>query len=109
MSKAYKSKILAAVRPCPDQPFTSLQRLVRQHSRAVSSFVCVLLDWDEPRRLLVRELRGLGLPIVVLVIAGPEAAPALHARRSEGGPAEFHLLEVGKITEGLQQLQNKTA
>lgn len=98
-------EILAAVTPCAREPFSSLRLLVRQHARAVSSCVCVLLDWDEPRRQLVQELRARGLPTLVLVVR--DTAPAQGDLPSPGGErfGEFHLLRPGQIAEDLLRLQ----
>jgi uncharacterized protein (DUF58 family) len=93
-------EILASVRVCPDEPFAKLEQLVVQHAAAVSGCICVLLAWDEPRRRLVEKLGALGVPTMVLLVVEPGRAPKL-------GPEQFgeiHVLEAGKIEEGLGRL-----
>lgn len=93
-------EILASVQVCPDKPFETLDNLVVQHADTVSGCICVLLAWDEPRRRLVQKLTALGIPTLVLLVVEPGAKPDL-------GPdtfGEIHVLEAGKIEEGLAQL-----
>jgi hypothetical protein len=66
--------------------------------------VCVLLDWDEPRRELVRQLRARGLPVLVLVVVGAGEAGAFRAAHTKAASENFQVLEAGKIAEGLQEL-----
>ncbi len=69
-------EVLAAVQRQPDLPFTSLEQLVLRHARLVCGCVCVFVNWDAPRRALVQRLRGLGLPVLTLVVtAEPRPAP----------------------------------
>jgi uncharacterized protein (DUF58 family) len=96
-------EILAAVRQCEEKPFRDLQELVLRHAGAVCGCVCVLLDWDEPRRELVRQLQARGLPVLVLVVVGPDRTGAIRAARADGGSDQLHILETGHIAEGLQR------
>lgn len=97
-------EILASVQPCCTQPFQALHTVVIRHARKVCGCILILLDWDEPRRELVRQLRALGLPLLILVVA--EAGPAEKLLRLPAAecPASFHVLVVGKIARGLQAL-----
>ena len=61
-------EILASVQPSCEQPFQRLEHLVLNHVQSVSGCICVLLAWDEGRRKFVEQLRGLGVPLLVLVI-----------------------------------------
>jgi hypothetical protein len=88
--------VLACVSACHDKPFRALHRAVIDRHDALSSCVCVLLAWDEPRQALVRDLEVLGTPIRVLVV-GERAALA-------GLPPHVYRLEVGRIGEGLARL-----
>jgi len=98
-------EILASVRPCREKPFRALQDLIGQHAGNVCGCICVLLGWDEPRRELVRQLRALGQPMLVLIVAEPAAARAIRADPGPDSPAHFHVLETTKVAEGLQQLE----
>src|SRR5438105_9976844 len=51
-------EILAAVRPCSEHSFNSLETLVINHVSSVSGCVCVFLSWDRERRDFVEKLRG---------------------------------------------------
>jgi uncharacterized protein (DUF58 family) len=94
-------EILAAVRPCRDRPFASLARLILERQAALSGVICVLLGWDEPRRELVDSLRGLGVPVLALVVTDPATDPGRAETRAEVG---VHRLEVGRVREGLARL-----
>lgn len=95
-------EILASVKNCAGQEFAALEHLVLNHVGAVSGCICVLQRWDRPRRHLVKTLRALGIPLLVLVLARagekPEAGPAGEE------PEEYHVLEIGKIEQQLAQL-----
>ena len=97
-------EILAAVQPCADKPFRALEELVMRHADAVCGCVCVLLAWDEPRRELVRKLEARGLPVMVLVIVDVGEVQEFRAVHSENASENFHVLEAGKVAEGLQRI-----
>jgi uncharacterized protein (DUF58 family) len=97
-------EVLAAVQPCRAQPFDELQQLVLNHVQAVSGCVCVLLAWDEPRQALVRKLTTLGVPVSVLVVTEAGQSPPLDPGLLRSDPDKFHVLECGKIEEGLARL-----
>jgi uncharacterized protein (DUF58 family) len=93
-------EILASVRVCPDEPFAKLEHLVVQHAGSVSGCICVLLAWDEERRKLVEKLAAVGVPAMVLLVTEPR-----HKLDLSGQPfADIHVLEAGKIEEGLARL-----
>ena len=89
-------EVLACVGPCRDKPFRALHRAVMERRALLSGCVCVLLAWDEARREFVRHLEALGTPTRVFVVGEPGALDAL--------PGDVHLLEVGRIGEGLARL-----
>ena len=99
-------EILAAVNTCQDKPFESLSTLVVQHTAAVSGCICVLLQWDEARQNLVKQIDAMGIPVLVLIVT--EAG----AERIDPGPVgaavEFHQLETGKIAEQLTKLGGRS-
>jgi uncharacterized protein (DUF58 family) len=90
-------EILASVKNCPDKPFEVLERLVLNHVSVVSGCICVLQRWDNERREFIRKLKELGVPLLVLVIVPPGGALV-------DAPGTLHVLEVGKIEEGLRKL-----
>jgi uncharacterized protein (DUF58 family) len=97
-------EILAAVKPCHDQSFEVLARLVADRVHAVSGAVCVFLDWDESRRELVKRLKMLGIPLLVVVIAEAGQKTALDPGPLRDDAKAFRVLEAGKIQEGLARL-----
>jgi uncharacterized protein (DUF58 family) len=98
-------EILASVRNCPDKSFRSLEDLVLGHANVVSGCVCVLLAWDEERRTLVRKLKSLGVPVLVLVIVPSERSDAMDPGPLRNEPDCFHVLESGQIEKGLAGLR----
>jgi len=97
-------EILASVRPCPDRPFSSLETLVVNHASAVSGCICVLLAWDQERRDLVRKLKALGLPVLVLVVYAKAPEKPLEPGPMRDEPGRLQALEIGRIEEQLASL-----
>ena len=97
-------EILASVRVCQDKSFDSLLPLVLERAALLSSCICVLLNWDQSRQNLIRQLIGLGLPVKVLVILPAEAADTLAPGPLEGRGPDLLALKVGRIQEGLAAL-----
>lgn len=98
-------EILASVQTCAEQPFRTLETAVVNHASLVSGGICVLLAWDDERRELVRKLRMLDVPILVLVIVPAGTAANLEPGPMQDAPDKFQVLEVGRIEEGLARLQ----
>jgi uncharacterized protein (DUF58 family) len=98
-------EILASVRPCEAQPFSSLEGLVCEHASLVSGCICVFLSWNEQRRGFVEKLEALNVPVLVLVVAESGGAKALTEALRRDGPGRFHVLEVGQIEQGLAKLK----
>jgi uncharacterized protein (DUF58 family) len=96
-------EILAAVEVCRAKSWEALERLVLGHVGVVSGCICVLLAWDDKRRQLIRRLKMLGVPTMVLVIKERGGA-ALEAGPLQDEPERFHVLETGAIAEGLARL-----
>jgi len=96
-------EILASVRACADQEFSTIERLVLDHIGAVSGCICVLLSWDETRRNFVEKIKQFNVPLLVLVIAGPGSA-GLDPGPMKDEPERFRVLELGEIEQGLSRL-----
>jgi uncharacterized protein (DUF58 family) len=97
-------EVLAAVKNCADKEFSTLEQLVLNHVAAVSGCICVFQRWDEARRKLVDKLKMLEVPLLVLIIVPPGGGIS-----GAGGPlvkaeGRLHVLEAGKIEEGLRTL-----
>lgn len=98
-------EILASVRPCHDQPFTTLETLVLNHADVVSGCICVLLAWDEPRRKFVEKLRMMGVPVMVIVLVESGRTRTLDPGPMQADPERFHVMEVGAVEQGLAKLR----
>ncbi len=97
-------EILASVQPCKEA-FGMLDELVVNHASVVSGCIVVLLAWDEPRRRLVEKLKGLGLPLLVLVIRPSGKSEPLDVGPMRDEPERLVELEVGKVEEQLAKLR----
>jgi len=93
-------EILASVRTCRAKPFSELPAMVLEKSPALSSCLCILLDWDEDRKAFVQRLKSIGVPVVALVVTGAETP----ASDPEIGEKNVFRLQAGNIREGLGQL-----
>jgi len=93
-------EILAAVQLCRDSSFQDLERLVLDHTAAVSGCICVLVAWDGPRRDFVGKMVRLGVPLLVLLVV-PPGTPVPDAGPMRQCPGQFHVLVAGRIQEGL--------
>jgi uncharacterized protein (DUF58 family) len=96
-------EILASVKNCPDKKFHELEHLVLNHVSLVSGCICVLQRWDRARQRMVKQLRDLGVPLLVLVVTPPLKERA-DAGPMRDAPERFHVLELGRIEEGLARL-----
>ena len=98
-------EILASVRPCHDETFAKLERLVLDHANLVSGCICVLLSWDDERRKLVEKLKALGLPVLVLVLRPAGNNEPLDPGPMRDQPDRLISLELWKIEEQLAALK----
>lgn len=97
-------EVLAAARPCRQPQVDRLQSLLLLHSDRLSGCVLVLLEWDSARRAMVRQLKSLGLPTLVLLLVHPGATTAIEPGPADGQPDRLVCLERGRVGEDLQQL-----
>ncbi len=98
-------EVLACVQPCVDKSFAELQQLVTHHASQLSGAICILLAWDETRQAFVKTLRGMGIPLLVLVVSDGASIPDLDPGPMADQPQNFHPLKVGNIEEGLAALR----
>jgi len=97
-------EVLACVAPCTDTEFDALCRPVASACATLSGCVLVLLAWDEARRRLVASLRGLGVPLLALVVSDAQAAPALVPGPMADAPERLRVLRAGHLREDLAGL-----
>jgi uncharacterized protein (DUF58 family) len=94
-------EILACVQPCTANPFSDLENLVIQRLTEVSGAICIFIAWDEQRREFVKQIRSLGIPLLVLVVTEPNSKDL----DADGlTPDVFRQIEVGKAAEVLATL-----
>jgi uncharacterized protein (DUF58 family) len=98
-------EILASVRVCNELPFQTLEHLVLNHVAVLSGCICIFLLWDKARRDFVSKLLNLGLPLMVLIIVEPGKPKDLDPGPMREAPDKFHVLEVGRIEQGLAALR----
>lgn len=97
-------EILASVKNCADKKFEALEHLVLNHVSAVSGCICVLQRWDEARRKFVEKLKAVGVPLLVLIIVPPGGGISGAGGDLVNALGSLHVLEVGKVEEGLRKL-----
>ena len=98
-------EILAAVKNCADKKFATLEHLVLNHVAVVSGCICVLQRWDDARRKFIEKLKLLGVPMLVLVIVPPGGGISGAGGNFQDAEGTLHVLEIGKIAEGLAKLK----
>ena len=97
-------EILASVRNCADKPFAVLEHLVLNHLSVVSGCIIVLQRWDGERKQFIEKLKLLGVPVMVLLVTGPGDGISGAGGDWLDAPGSFHVLETGKLEEGLRKL-----
>jgi hypothetical protein len=98
-------ELLASVVPCQDKSFASLLPVIQSRCSLLSGCICILLDWDEDRKTLVRYLQSLGIPTLVLVIRGERGlSMELTQDAVNSAHSQIQILKLGQIQEGLMQL-----
>ena len=98
-------EVLAAVKPCREPRLGELEALVLEHGMGLSGCLLVLLEWDEARRALVRRLKAVRLPTLVLVLVPGNRAKDFDPGPAEDQPDRLLVLESGKVGEGLRKLE----
>jgi uncharacterized protein (DUF58 family) len=98
-------EILASVQNCGDKPFATLEHLVFSHLPSVSGCICILQQWDEPRRKFIDKLKALQVPVMVLVVVPPGGGISGAGGALVDAEGTLHVLEAGKIEAGLAQLK----
>ena len=88
-------EVLAGVQLCAGKPFSTLQDAVTARRGLLTGSICILLAWDEARREFIRMLRGLGVPVVVLVVS---------AEPVENREPWLRVITPGNVAEGLARL-----
>jgi uncharacterized protein (DUF58 family) len=96
-------EVLANVEPCTTAPFRTLHEFVTNRAAMMSGCICVLLSWNDERQQFVTHLRGLGIPVLALILTEGAAAESAAAPEPQAHPW-LRRLRVGQIAEGLATL-----
>jgi uncharacterized protein (DUF58 family) len=83
---------LAGAQLRANEGFHALRSALMARRASLTTSILVLIAWDEPRRHLVRELRAMGLPLLVMAVL---------AQRPGDAPEWLRVLVPGRIQEGL--------
>jgi len=97
-------EVLACASPCREPRFADLEEVTLRYSARMSGCLLVLLDWDEPRRRLVRRLKAMRIPVWVFLILPPEGEPLPPPELASEQPDRWVTLNTGRIAEGLRTL-----
>lgn len=95
-------EVLASLRVCKDKPFDVLSRAVMERVPLLSGCICIFLSWDEARKSFIRDLKPLAVPLLVLLIT--DSHSDVSSETVGDMPENFHILEIGRIREGLATL-----
>jgi uncharacterized protein (DUF58 family) len=98
-------EILASAQNCADKPFAALEHLVFGHLSMVSGCICILQKWDDTRRKFVGKLKLMNVPVMVLIVVPPGGGISGAGGALVDAEGTLHVLEVGKIEQGLAKLK----
>lgn len=102
-------EVLACVRPCREESFPLLTRLILGHLQDMSGFICVLLEWDAARRELVSGLRAAGMPVQVIVVTPPDVRLTASDGPLADQPQRLISLPSGAVQDALDRLATEPA
>ncbi len=98
-------EVLAGVRPCLDKSFESIFSAILPEAAAWSGCICIFLAWDEQRQTLVRRLRRIHMPVLVLVASDADGPETLEPGPMSDMPNRLIALRAGEIEKGLAGIQ----
>jgi uncharacterized protein (DUF58 family) len=93
-------EILASVQGSDADNFLQLQQAVLSRAGQCSSFVCVLMHWDDMRQQLLKTLAAQGLPVAVFLVHDGSLSTAQCANK----PQHFYLLNYQHLETELAAL-----
>ncbi len=94
-------EILACVDRCPSAPFDVLGPAVADELASISTVICVMLDWDEPRRQFVLAAAAAGCRTKVIVVRDGETTLPFADDEKWAGP--FAVCRPQDVAEGMVQ------
>jgi uncharacterized protein (DUF58 family) len=91
-------EILACVDACRSDPFETVAPALSDELNAISTVVCVFLDWDASRELLVRAAAEAGCSVKLLIVRQGETSHPLDA--AEAWTADVTQLTPREVSTG---------
>ncbi|MDH5638926.1 MAG: DUF58 domain-containing protein, partial [Nitrospinota bacterium] len=94
-------EVLASVQPTVGKSFAELACAAWERINLLSGVVCVLLAWDKTRQDFVEGLMSSGMPLKVFLLVESIPPDGIDPGPMRRAPHMFHVLETGKVEEGL--------
>jgi uncharacterized protein (DUF58 family) len=95
---------LTPVTPCRDKRFSHLAGSVEDRLSLLSGVACVLIAWDDERKDFIARLMSINIPVKVFVVVESIPPGGIDPGPMKKAPNMFHVLESGKIEEGLARI-----
>ncbi|HSS27490.1 MAG TPA: DUF58 domain-containing protein [Usitatibacter sp.] len=95
-------RVLASVTPSRGK-FEELAEAALLGATRMSGALCVLLEWDKPRRDLVAALRGRGIPIRVWVVRAEAGTAALDPGPMASDAGNFRVVVPSRLAQELSR------
>ena len=99
-------EILACVEAANRDNFNELSQLILEHVNETSGFILILLGWDKKRQELVRELRLLKVPVLVIVISKQKTLPHNPDDPMQDRQDYFWAVQAGAIEQSLRRIMH---
>jgi hypothetical protein len=93
-------RVLATVTPSRGS-FATLAEAALLNAARISGGICVLLDWDEPRRKLVAGLRARGIPLRVWIVREDGVSAPLDPGPMASDPANLRAVNPANLAAEL--------
>ncbi|QDU40683.1 hypothetical protein Mal4_50410 [Maioricimonas rarisocia] len=92
-------EILACLEPCRSDPFDEVGPVVSEELEAMSTAICIFLDWDEPRRRLCETIREAGCSLKVIIVRDGPTTLAGNADTAEVQQISPEDIRAGRIRQ----------
>jgi len=65
-------EVLACIKPAYEENIKSMELMLKDYMHECSALICILLDLDEPRKMLLKTISESNIPIKVLIITASD-------------------------------------
>lgn len=100
-------EILACVQSTDRDNLDELQHLTVNFINECSVYICILLDWDERRKKLIRTLRQNGIAVLCVIITSESRPEGLDLDPLFDTPQYFHIVRQVEFEHDLLAISNK--